>query len=942
MADNRPMWESRTRVNFIPRLAIKAKCISEELVKMVSQLRFDGNPITDPYLHLEEFEDMCDLFKTKTSVNAARLRLFPITLIEKAKEWFRGLAPNSLRTWGDLKSTLLLRLFPLGKINMLKKEIMNFKQGEENLTKAWVRYKALLLKLPNHGFGQKEVIEFFYNGLTVESRLVLDTSSRGIFAYRTVKEEYQLLEDMVLRHLDWMPEAEEEEMVGSLAEIVEELQFECEKCGHPHPTKFCTWPTSPPLPPPEFKESTEQILTRQLEIHSNQIDDLQKEVDYIMEFIKDSRPILGLEMNETEEACVTTRAGMVVEGPQMPKSNSMPVLQEVEPEIELPTTQSEQIVEKVAKPKEPTVKPAKPGMPNYVKFIKELVTSKTKFGGDGVTMLNQECSTIYAETPKKEDPRSFTIPCYFGDKLVCDALADLGASINLMPLSFYQKLGLGELQSTRMIIQLADRSIKCPIGIAEDVLVQVDKFVFPADFVVLDMKGETRVPLILGNEQDFFMMSTTQPEEDIRILEELLAADKEQSNEEEYEEIKQEETGKIKTSMEEPPKVELKDLLDHLEYQFLEGKDSLPVIISSLLKPKEKEQLLEIPINPEDQKKTNFTCPFGTFAYRRMPFGLCNVPATFQRCMTAIFQDIIEDFMEVFMDDFSEFGNSFDVCLNSLDMVLARCEESHLVLNWEKCHFMVVRGDYCTYFELVVIITKVFDVWGIDFMGPFPDSQGNKYILVAVDYVSKWAEAKALPTNDAKVVVNFVKSFVCRFGCPKAIISDRGTHFANYLLEKTLKRYGVHHRFSTSYHPQANGKAFWALKRVNLDSTTVGKYPMLKLHELKKLRLMAYENSRIYKEQRKRWHDAHLKEIKVFKEGDKVLVYQTRFKFSPGKLKSRWVGPYVVQKAYPSGFVDLVTERGEFRVNGQRLKLYYADDPIRNGELWHLKYDLPT
>src|SRR5581483_7725921 len=100
----------------------------------------------------------------------------------------------------------------------------------------------------------------------------------------------------------------------------------------------------------------------------------------------------------------------------------------------------------------------------------------------------------------------------------------------------------------------------------------------------------------------------------------------------------------------------------------------------------------QIPIDPEDQEKTTFTCPFGTFAYRRMPFGLCNAPATFQRCMTAIFQDMIEDCMEVFMDDFSVFGNSFDDCLNSLDRVLTRCEESHLVLNWEKCHFMVREG----------------------------------------------------------------------------------------------------------------------------------------------------------------------------------------------------------------------------------------------------------
>ncbi|KAJ9552607.1 hypothetical protein OSB04_016652 [Centaurea solstitialis] len=295
-----------------------------------------------------------------------------------------------------------------------------------------------------------------------------------------------------------------------------------------------------------------------------------------------------------------------------------------------------------------------------------------------------------------------------------------------------------------------------------------------------------------------------------------------------------------------------------------------------------------------------------------------------------------------------------------------------------------------------ISVSEVFDVWGIDFMGPFPDSRGNKYILVAVDYVSKWDEAKASPTNDAKVVVDFVKSLVCRYGCPKAIISDRGTHFANYLLEKTLKRYGVHHRFSTAYHPQANGqaentnralkqilektvdnnpkiwsqkledalwayrtayktpigstpyrmlygkachlpfefeyKALWALKKVHLDDIASGRERLIILHELEELRSLAYENSKIYKEQRKKWHDAHLKEVKVFKEGDKVLVYQLPFKFSPGKLKSRWIGPYVVLKAYPSGYVDLMTKRGSFKVNGHRLKLYNENDPVRNGE----------
>ncbi|GKD96306.1 reverse transcriptase domain-containing protein [Tanacetum coccineum] len=100
----------------------------------------------------------------------------------------------------------------------------------------------------------------------------------------------------------------------------------------------------------------------------------------------------------------------------------------------------------------------------------------------------------------------------------------------------------------------------------------------------------------------------------------------------------------------------------------------------------------QISIDPNDQEKTTFTCPFGTYAYRRMPFGLCNAPATFQRCMLAIFQDMIEESVKVFMDDFSFFENSFDTCLNNLDKILQRYKDAHLVLNWEKRHFMVKEG----------------------------------------------------------------------------------------------------------------------------------------------------------------------------------------------------------------------------------------------------------
>ena len=106
-----------------------------------------------------------------------------------------------------------------------------------------------------------------------------------------------------------------------------------------------------------------------------------------------------------------------------------------------------------------------------------------------------------------------------------------------------------------------------------------------------------------------------------------------------------------------------------------------------------------------------------------------------------------------------------------------------------------------------ILEVEVFDCWGIDFMGPFPSSHGNKYILVVVDYVSYWVEATSSPTNDAAVVVKLFKSIIFpRFGVPRVVISDGGSHFINKVVEKLLMKHGVHHRVATPYHPQTSGQ----------------------------------------------------------------------------------------------------------------------------------------
>nr|GFA68834.1 reverse transcriptase domain-containing protein [Tanacetum cinerariifolium] len=198
-------------------------------------------------------------------------------------------------------------------------------------------------------------------------------------------------------------------------------------------------------------------------------------------------------------------------------------------------------------------------------------------------------------------------------------------------------------------------------------------------------------------------------------------------------------------------------------------------------------------------------------------------------------------------------------------------------------------------------ICEIFDVWGIDFMGPFPSSRGNKYILIAVDYLSKWVEAKALPTNDARVVCKFLKSLFTRFGSPRATISDRGTHFCNDQFAKFMLKYRVTHHLSIAYHRQTSGQvevSNHGLKRIL--ERTIGKM--------------------------KRIHGSKIKN-RVFNVGDRVLLFNSRLKIFWGKLKTRWSGPFTIAKVFPYGTVELSQSNGpNFKVNGHRVKHYFGGD----------------
>ncbi|CAN6685977.1 unnamed protein product [Malus baccata var. baccata] len=1102
--------------------------------------KYHGLSMEDPNKHLKEFEVICSSM-TPVNVDGSILKMkaFPFSLMDKAKDWLYELAPRTVTSWESMKRAFLEKFFPTSRVILLRKRISGTQQNQgESFPTYYERFKTLVALCPQHQMKEELLIQYFYEGLLPIERQMLDASASGALVDMTPVAAKTLIANRAHN-------AQQYEGVGQ-------------------------------------KESPRQHSVNEgMQNQAKEVEDLKKQMGQMAKFMGQFSREQGASINvmpysiyESMNLGELKKDGVIIQLADRSNAYLRGVLEDVLVQVNHLMFPADFYVLDMEDSAHSTSLPILLGRP----FMKTARTKIDVFKGTLTMEFDGEVIDFnISETMRYlvDDHSYFSIDII--DSLAQEYLEELNEDALEIAITKGIELknqNIGTIQTHGQIedpnalpfneevveVVAALESLprqygKVPLSISSSVSTKMLPSVVQAPTLELKPLPDHLKYVFLGNDETLPVIvssSVTAHEEEklVKVLREYKTAIGWTLADirgispttcmhhillEEGTKPSREAQRRLNPSMMEVVKKEIIKLLDcGVIYPIFDSSWVSPIQVVpkksgvTVVKNEENElvptriqtgwrvcidyrklnattrkyhfplpfidQMLErlagrafyyfldgysgynqIVIAPDDQEKTTFTCPFGTFAYHRMPFGLCNAPATFQRCMVSIFSDYVEKIIEVFMDDFSVFGDSFANCLDNLTLILKRCVETNLVLNWEKCHFMVKQGFYRRFikdfsktsnplcrllqkdvpfkfdeecesafnqlkekltstpiitppdwsfpFELmcdasdyalgavlgqlrdkqphviyyasrtlndaqlnysttekellavvfaldkfrsyligtkVIVYTdhaalkylltkkeakhrlirwmllfqefdieirdkkgsenvvadhlsrmvhdeqdnavpipetfpdeqlmsieilrrcvhdceflsilrfchtyacgghfgtqrtalkvlecgfywltlfkdartycltcdrcqrtgnigtkdqmpqqplsfvEIFYVWGIDFMGPFPPSYGFTYILLAVDYVSKWVEAKATRTNDSKVVADFVKTNIfARFGMPRVIISDGGSHFCNRTIQALLKKYNVTHKVSTPYHPQTNGQ----------------------------------------------------------------------------------------------------------------------------------------
>nr|GEV43339.1 reverse transcriptase domain-containing protein [Tanacetum cinerariifolium] len=878
----------------------------------------DANKYRDKFLHVTQIIKV-----NGVTDDALRLYLFPHSLTIHPTAWFDHLPRNSINTFEQMAKMFLGKYFPPSMVTKLRNEITNSVNVPMNT---------------------------FYNGLTLRHRDTVNAAAGGTFMKRRPEESYDLIENITAHHNDWATSAQRSESSSSITSssdpkilalkakmakinknLMKVLQINqqvkavtpsCETYGGPHSYNDC------------------------------------------LASISQTQNVYAVGAYQVERETVVTKD-------TVPPTNNRSTI-----DVQPPVVQVETPVQILSPLLLPLLSPlllpfvdALILMPKFGPTIMSLLTNKEKLFKLARTSLNEYCSVVLLKKFLKKlgYPGKLLIPCDFPGMDECLALADLGTNKNLMPLFVWNKLSVLELNPTLMTLELADRSISRPIGVVEDVLIGKALInVYEGELtlrvgkeaITFNLDQTSRYSAnyndMTANRIDVIGMACEEYSQEVLSLSDVIEVNAFLALEDDPT------TSEVDQSYYDTEG----DIL--LLKAFLNDDPSLPLPIKEFICLKFERnlkfvklkminlQLISVPRLEcrgkshshkgfeVTQEKSHFMVKEGiVLGHKISKNGIEVDKAKVDVIAKLPHPTTVNGAENLAADHLSRLENPHQSVLDK--------KEINETFTLETLNMVSFRGNSST--------PRIFDVWGIDFMRPFPSSQGNKYILEAVNYFSKWVEARALPTNEARVVCKFLKSLFARFRTPRAIISDRGTHFYNDQFTKVMLKYGVTHRLAIAYHPQISGqvevsnrslkrilertvdenraswsdklddalwafriafktpigctpyklvygkvcllpielehKACWALKHANFGFQTAGDHHKVQLKELNELRDQAYENTLICKEKTKRIHDSKVKDC-VFNVGNRVLLFNSILKIFSGKLKTRWSGPFTI------------------------------------------------
>ncbi|GJZ42348.1 reverse transcriptase domain-containing protein [Tanacetum coccineum] len=546
---------------------------------------------------------------------SVKLMLFPFSLEGAARIWLEKEPPRSILTWDDLVSKFINQFFPPSKTTNLRNKITRFQQRfDESFYEAWDRFNDLLRACPHHGFSELHQLDTFYNALNSNDQDSLNSAAGGNFLDKMPRECLKIIESK-----SKVRQSRSKAIVAKVSTSSSTLGISPDVAELKDMVKALLLDKKNQSQAPAAVKAVEESCVTCGGAHSHRNCPATDGNVYVNNIQELPKPLLT---PKGDVKAITTRSGVSYNGPQvLPPISTLPKEMENEPEP-------------VGAPK------TKPTLLYPSRANKEKLREKDD-------LIASKFMEIF---------QNLHFELSFADALI--HMPKFAPMFRKLLNNKDKILELTKTPEELIFLMEGDQSA----------FLEHDDSIPPGVDGIYDSKGDTiyleELLSVINNDPN----PSSSPVCEINVPE------------------------KIKSSCEDPPDLELKDLPSYLEYAFLEGDDKLPVIIAKNLKDEDKTSLIkvlkshkhaiawkisdikgivpqyfQIPIDPLDQEKTTFTCPYGTFAYRRMPFGLCNAPGTFQRCMVAIFHDMIEKTMEVFMDDFSVFGDSSSFCLSHLE-----------------------------------------------------------------------------------------------------------------------------------------------------------------------------------------------------------------------------------------------------------------------------------